>query len=644
MTILKQVYGNTPPAQVSCSDCAYYQTEAATEDGRPHAIAGLRELVDKYPRDARYQIALGKILTYNPRTREEGRKLLQSHPNNPEAAEALRQSLVWDAQNPATSADIRSYLATHHDSQLSSALAATTAQQAKQAQQTKSARPKYVAPKAPAMTPEQKAAQEQAASRSLEEKAAYAALNAHHNDDAEQRFKAILAQNPQDWQALAGLGYIRMNQTNFGGAVSFFEQAKADGAKDAAMEKALTDSRFYYTMQQATNALNQNDLVAAQQQFNSAVRMRPSDPTALLGLGGTLLKAQQPDAALPVFAEYVKLKPEDPAAWRGLFMAQYGAGHFAEALATDKRIPAKVKVTLLHDPDYLRTMASVYSATGHDADAQRVLQDALNLPFPNGGKGLKSDVQLQYASLLVAANRREQAMLLYRQVVAADPNNATAWIGLLQTEHLLGRDQGAFVELQTMPAQTYTQAMQEPGFETTVAAIYESQGHDELAQDVLEKFLAKQSAEGRKQFVPAQLQLAGIYMRHGNSGEKAFPLYQSALANNPRRADVWSALLGALHANGHDQEALAEAQQIPQDIRLELEKDPAYLQTIGSIYASLGQPREAILFLNRAEAALCRAAFDSSGRRHGSADGVAALQQPCGCGALPAIDDGGRPA
>jgi tetratricopeptide (TPR) repeat protein len=594
MTILRQVYGNTPPPGDTA--IGYYETEAATEDGRPHAIAGLRELVDKYPKDARYAISLGKILTYNPRTREEGRKLLQAHPNNPQAAEALRQSLLWDAQNPATSADIRTYLATHHDSQLSSALATTTAKQ----QEAMSARPKYVAPKAPAMTPEQKAAQEQAIARSAEEKAAYAALNAHHNEDAEARFKAILAKQPQDWQALAGLGYIRMNQTNFGGAVSFFEQARQDGAKDAAMEKALADSKFYYAMQQATKALDNGDLVGAQQQFNAAVRMRPGDSSALLALGGTLLKAQQPDAALPVFAEYVKLKPDDPAAWRGLFMAQYGAGKYSEALATDKRVPAKVKPALLHDPDYLRTLASVDSATGHDADAQRVLQDALNLPFPSGGKGLKTDVQLQYAALLAAANRREQAAALYRQVVAANPNNGNAWVGLVQAEHSLGKDANVFTELQTMPAQTYTQAMQDPGFETTVAAVYESQGHDDMAQDVLQKFLAKQSAEGRKQFVPAQLQLAGIYMRQGNSAQ-AFPLYQSVLANNPRRPDVWNGLLGALHANGHDQEALLQAQQIPPDIRLQLEQDPAYLQTIGSIYASLGQPREAILFLNRAE-------------------------------------------
>jgi predicted Zn-dependent protease len=590
MTILRQVYGDTPPAGDAA--LSYYQTEAATDDGRPHAIAGLRSLMDKYPQDSRYQIALGKILTYNPRTRAEGRKLLQKHPNDPDATEALKQSLLWDAQNPATSADIRAYLLKHKDQQLSTALATTTAQQAASNRGRRAA--------GPAPTPEQRAAQEAFAARSKEEQEAYNALNAHHIDDAEARFKVILAKNDKDWQALAGLGYVRMNQSNFGGAISYLEQAKQDGAVDAAVEKALADSRFYFTMQTATAALGQSDLVTAQQQFSAALKMRPNDPTALLGLGGTLMKAQQPEAALPVFAQYVKLQPGDKAAWRGLFMAEYGAGKNAEALATDKRIPPKLKADLLKDPDYLRTLASVYLALGRDADAQRVLKSALDLPFPAGGKGLKEDIQTQFAALLVTAGHNDQAAGLYRQVLAEDQGNTNAWVGLVQVDHSLGKDAEAYQALQTMPPMNYQQAMQEPGFETTVAAIYEGQGHDEMAQDVLEKFLAKQQAEGRKPFVPAQVQLAGIYLRRGNSAQ-AYPLYQAILVNNPGRADVWKGLLTAMHSTGHDQEAMAELQAIPPDVRRDLENDPQYLQTVGSIYAGLGQPQEAMLFLNRAQ-------------------------------------------
>ena len=120
MAAYRQVYGDQPPPGDQA--LAYYETEAATEDGRPHAIAGLRGLAAKFPADSRYQVALGRILTYNPKTRTEGRKLLAGHPSDPQAVEALRQSLLWDSQNPATAGDIRSYLAQHPDAQLAEAL------------------------------------------------------------------------------------------------------------------------------------------------------------------------------------------------------------------------------------------------------------------------------------------------------------------------------------------------------------------------------------------------------------------------------------------------------------------------------------------------------------------------------------------
>ena len=592
MAVLRGVYGNNPPPGDAA--LSYYQTEAATEAGRPHAIAGLRALVDKYPQDSRYQVALGKILTYNPRTRAEGRKLLEKHPNDPDAQEALRQSLVWDSQNPATSGEIRSYLSRHKDQQLETALA-------EQQAANKASKGRRVAgPVAPALTPEQRAAQQAYAARTAEEQAAYNALNAKRVDDAEARFKAILAQNPQNWQALAGLGYVRMQQSNFGGAISYLEQAQQDGSKDPAVEKALEDSRFYFTMQSATAALNENDLTTAQTQFQAAIRMHPHDATALLGLGGTLLKAQQPDAALPVFEECVKANPGEKVAWRGLFMAEYGAQKYNDALALDHRIPPRVHAELMRDPDYLRTLASVYSALGRDADAQRVLRSALDLPFPADARGLKADVELQYASLLAAAGHADQAAGLYRQVLAGDSTNTAAWEGLVQTLHSAGHDADALQIVQSMPPTNYNAAMQEPGFETTVAAVFQSQGHDDLAQDALEKFLAQQQAQGRKPFVPAEVELAGIYLKRGDSA-KAYPLYRAMLVSDPDNVDAWKGLLSSLHATGHDQEAEAQLQQIPPAVRVRLENDPSYLQIAGSIYAGVGHPQEAMQFMNRVE-------------------------------------------
>ena len=583
MGIYRKLYGDQPPPGDQA--LAYYETEAATEDGRPHAIAGLRVLVQKFPSDTRYQVALGRILTYNPKTRPEGRRLLEAHPANPEAVQALRQSLLWDAQNPATAGDIRTYLARHPDAQLSQVLRNE---------------PRSAGRPAVPQSPEQRAAAAAAASRSAEDRAAYAALNGKHLADAEARFKAILAKSPDDPNALAGMGYIRMQQANFGGAMSFLAQAKQDGSKDPGLDNAILTSRFYYTMSEGQIALNEGDLPLATKQYRTALGMRPNDPEALEGLGGTLLKAQQPEAALPVFAQFVKVKPTAAHAWRGLFIAQFSVGDAQRALATERQFPPAVRAELMRDPLYLRSLSSAYLAVGRDADAQRVLKSALDLPFPADSKGLEADTQLQYAGLLQQANRLEQAAGLYRQVLAKDQNNTAAWQGLVRVEHAQEQDEQALQTIESMPPGVYAQAMRDTGFEQTVASIYQTQKRLDVAQDLLEKALAQQTNAGQKPSVPAETQLAGIYLQRDNP-QQAYPLYRQVLVQNPERADIWLGLIQSLHSTGHDSEALAEVQQIPPATRATLEQNVDFLQVIGQIYNGLGQPQQAEFFLRRVQ-------------------------------------------
>ncbi len=594
MNIYRQVFGGTPPAGDWA--LAYYETESATEDGRPHAIAGLRSLIDRYPQDSRYQITLGRILTYNPATRPEGRRYLERHPNDPAAQEALRQSLTWDAQNPAAMADIRAYLAKHKDPALEAAMKST---QARVAASTR-AGSRAAAAQAPVMTPEEQ--QEIVANRAIsqEEQAAYSALNGKRLAEAEERFKALLGKNPDNARALAGMGYIRMQQSNFGGAISFLEQAKQDGARDAGLENALSTSRFWYTMGEGTTALNENDLTTAEKEFRSALAMKPSSPEALEGLAGTLMKAQQPEAAAPYYEQYIKLRGTGITGWRGLFTAQYQAGNAAMALATERRMPAGVRSQLMRDPDFLRTLASAYSAVGRDADAQRVLKGALELPFPADGRGVKVETQLQYASLLLASNHMDQAAGLYRQVLGEDAANVAAWQGLVRVEHAMKNDALAEQTLESMPPSAYDQALRDPGFVSTVASIYDTQNKLDVAQDMLEKAVSQSTMAGQKPAAGMQTELASIYMKRGNS-QQAYAIYRQVLMDNPDRLDSWKGLLTALHSSGHDQEALAQVQQIPAPIRKQLEQDPDYLQTVGGIYGGLGQPQQAMVFLQRVQ-------------------------------------------
>jgi tetratricopeptide (TPR) repeat protein len=583
MGIYRQVFGNSPPAGDWA--LAYYETESATEDGRPHAIAGLRSMVEKYPSDTRYQVALGRILTYDPKTRAEGRRLLSRHPKDPQAVEALRQSLNWDVQNPAATSDVRAYLQSHKDPALEQALRTTEANAARARRSG---------------SPVDTAAAAAQREHDAESAAAYAALNAKRLEEAEARFKTILAKHPDDAQALAGMGYVRMNQSNFGGAVSFLEQARQDGSRDKGVDTGLATSRFWYTMGEGQIALNENDLPTAEKNYRTALQMRPGSPEALEGLAGTLMKAQQPQSAVSVYEQYVRLKPASPVAWRGLFMAQYQAGNPALALSTEHKIPANVHAQLMRDPEFLRTLASAYSAVGRDADAQRVLHSALELPFPTDGNGLKVETQLQYASLLQQANRPEQAAGLFRQVLAADPSNTVAWEGLVRVQHTAHSDQLAQQTIESMPPSSYDQAMRDPGFVTTVASIYQANNKLDVAQSLLEKVIAQQQASGQKPAPGTVVQLAGLYLTR-NDAQHAYPLYRQVLLENPDMVDAWKGLLGSMHTAGQDREALAQIQQIPSETRKHLENDVDYLQTVGAIYNGLGQPAQAMVFLNRVQ-------------------------------------------
>ena len=588
MAIYRKAFGEQPPAGDWA--LAYYETEAATEAGRPHAVTGLRALVNKYPADSRYQIALGRILTYSPKTRADGRRYLERHPSSPQAMEALRQSLVWDSANPASGPEIRAYLAKHNDPQLAEAL-----------RNQPKISPRSTVGKGTAAEPVPDSPEllaQRKSSGEMEE--AYRALNAKHLDDAESRFKTILATQPESARALAGLGYIRMQQSNFGAAVSFLEQAQQNGAKDPGLAPALATAHFWTIMGEASTALNENDLTRAEQQYQAALDLKPNSPEAVEGLGGTLLKAQQNGAAAEVFERLVKEKPASATGWRGLFQSYYNAGDAPQALQVERRLPTTIRSQLMRDPEFLRSLASAYSSVGRDVDAQRVLRSALDLPFPAGGAGLKVDTELQYAALLQQANHLDQAAGLYRQVLAVSPANPGAWQGLVRVEHALHADPQAVQIISSMPPAVYDAAMHDTGFAATVAAVFQGTNHLDTAQALLEHIVAQQAAANQKPSVGTELQLAAIYLAR-NDTRRAYPIYRQVLADNPDRVEAWKGILTALHGAGRDQEALAQAQQIPATLRSQLELDPEYLQTLGAVYNGLGQPQEAAVFINRVQ-------------------------------------------
>jgi tetratricopeptide (TPR) repeat protein len=568
MEIYRQLYGEQPPESIALE---YYDTEAATEAGRNHAIAGLRELAKAHPSEMSYQVTLGRVLTYTPKTRTEGEAILQQFTQDVAAQAALRRALLWDAQNPAAAASIKRYLQVHSDQELADDFKAAEAAQLKQA------------PSGAANT---------------EEQAAYAELQANHVEQAEQGFQSLLEKQPANPRALAGLGFVHMKQSQFAQAVNDFEAAQRNGLKDAKIEGGLNTARFWLTMIDATQALNQNQLDLAAQHFREALAQRAGSPEALAGLAGTLLRGHETTEAAAICARWVKVQPNSVPAWRSWFVAQAQGGQAQQALALTTRFPPGVKSTLLSDPEYLMNLAAAYRATGDDAKASETLDRALHLPLPENGGKMAAQLRVQYAALLAATNRDEQAASLYRQVTTEQPDDPAAWQGLVLAQHRMHDDAGALETVASMPRAAYEAARRDPGFLSLIAAALQHEGRLDEAQQALEEATAMLAQKGQKASIDVEMQLAGIEQQR-NRPQDASAIYRRVLDLDPGQVDAWKGLLSTLHQSGKDAQALGELSNIPSSVQSELSTDDDYLLDLSAIYSGTGNVRWALTTLSR---------------------------------------------
>lgn len=570
MRIYRELYGDHPPD--GDVGLAYYETLYGTIEGKQQAINGMRALMNRNPGDPRYAVALGRMLSYDPRTRAEGVRILQAHSNDADAHDALRQALLWDADNPRVVDELKAYLKTSPgDAVISSRL---HEDEAKLAQMNSGI------------------------ARSVPEQQAFYALNRRQFDRAQKRFMEILDKSPNNPRAAAGMGFLRMQQNNFAGAISYLTQAEQNGFKARVVENALKTSRFWFTMNEASDALKNNQLELAAQKYQEAIAQRPTSPEALNGLAGLYMREQQYSKSAQVYEQLLKIAPRDPDSWRGLFLSYARDGQNAQALALVNRIPVAIRPELNRDPDYLRTLSTVYQTTGRSADAQKVLSQALALPFPDNGAQLKSDTRLQYAGILMEARRYSQAAAMYDQMLRDDPTNLNAWMGLVSAHHQLNLNSAAIADLQRMPPTVYESALADPGFLSMLAAIYQQAGQFDIAQSLLERSMKVQAASGIQPTLQTQLQLAAIDLQR-NQNDRAYDLYRRILTAHPDRIDAWKGLIAALQAGNHNQEALQQIAYIPPAVRTQLDGDLEFQTTLASLYAAAGDTQHASYYMNR---------------------------------------------
>ena len=578
MRIYAQLYVDHPPdGDIAL---AYYQTLYGTAKGKQEAIAGMRGLAQRNPGDSRFSIELGIMLANTPSTRGEAIRLLKAHPQDATAQAALRQALVLESASPASvnpesTAELRDYLKDHpQDAELAAHLKENEA----------------------------KLAQLNAGiGRTPAERAAFADLDAHRLEEADKRFTAILADEPGDGRAAAGMGLLRAEQNNFADAVNYLTRAQSNGFSERVVEEALATARFRLAMSEAATALNANQPDLAEAKFRAALELRPRSPEALAGLAGLLFNRQQFAVAAQVYEQLTKAQPESADGWRGLFLCDARNKQNDQALAVEERMPLSVKAALSKDIEFLSTLAAIDRAEDRTEDEQTVLVAALALPFPGSGAALKPAAMLDYASLLMQGKRYGQAATLYTQMLAGDPANLAAWIGLVDTRQELGQDAQAIADIKKMPPPVYQSALANADFLTLFVAAYQQAGQVGVAQDLLEREAKRQFAAGGQSNAALQVELAQIDLAR-NDYTHAVALDRQVLKTNPENAAAWKNLFAALEGANRNAEAFEQLQAIPTGVRRQLDADNDFVLTESAIDSAAGDSARAALLMSRVQA------------------------------------------
>lgn len=427
--------GGPPPATFGVE---YYMTLAGTPQGWPQARSGLEKLVQNSPNDSKAKVALAEVLTYHADTRPQGIRSLERLANDPvvgpQAVRAWKQALTWLGGSAQDRAVYAQYLAKFpNDAEVRQHMAEAEKQGA----------PGVAAP-------------------------GYADLNRGNLAAAERQFAADLRSNPNNPDALAGLGVVRLRQhrleqarellghaireyrselaanpgnsaaqSGLRGALSAERAARTAGSAGAARPGPAAPVNTARTRADALRAEGQalesrGDAAAAAAKYQEAIAVDPNDAWARLDYARFLARSGDATQGFQVV---------DPSASGGTAESFQAAAIFyneqnrpRDALALLDRIPQRARsasIVEFRDSILLTeelTRAKELAASGNRGAARNVLMSLYSRPPTSAAKARK------IADALADIGYPQEALQLARPSAAAaghDPKAALDYAGLL---------------------------------------------------------------------------------------------------------------------------------------------------------------------------------------------------------------------
>jgi tetratricopeptide (TPR) repeat protein len=299
----RALFGNQPPPEQYALE--YAQALAGAPETRAEGLQSLGRLAARADAGNRTRLAYAQALTFDPASRAEGIQRLQQLSTAPdvgaEARRAWSAAIGFAGNDPAAAPQAEAFLQSFPDD-------ADMRRRVEALRSTARSAPAAAAPPDPA-----------AEARA----AAFQRLEAGEVTDSARRFEDILRTNPNDADALGGLGVIRLRQGDNAGARRLLERAiAADPNGGRNWQRALDGASYGDELAAARAALRRGDVDGAETVARRAALREVEDRTdAEQILGEIALRRGDATTAEARFRAVLARRPGFPPAQGGLATA-----------------------------------------------------------------------------------------------------------------------------------------------------------------------------------------------------------------------------------------------------------------------------------------------------------------------------------
>jgi tetratricopeptide (TPR) repeat protein len=513
----------------------FYAYLGYAKGGQKEARQGLERLLQQGPNSPRIKLALARVLTLDESTRVEGiRRLAQLSTVQElggEATESWRQALLWmGAAGPVEGPLYESYLKAYPDDSEVREHLNTLRTEGATAQGSNLGR-------------------------------AFKALQDNQVDVAEQAFQARLKDQPQDADALGGLGLVRQKQGRTNDANELLKRAAAKGANPR-WQAALDSNRYWDLLTQANRARTAQDLQGARRLLQQAIASKPRQVEGYVALGSVQAELDQLDSAEASYRQALTLDNDNPDALAGLVTVLSQSGKASQGLRLIEGLsPAQQQ--RIGDLRPLRAAVAVGQAknaerSGDIKGALAAQQDAVrNDPQDPWAR-------FDLARLYILMDAPDKSRQTVAELVKANPQKPEALYVSAMVSSQLGDWSAAQTTLDRIPAGQRSSAMQQLARDVQVqslvsqASTLTKQGNRAQALSVLHQ--AELNASGKPDLLNA---VAAGYADAGNT-DQGLSMLRSAIAQSSSPSpSLQLAYAGILLKTGDD----VQVSQILRDLQ-----------------------------------------------------------------------------